>query len=294
MRTLANNTKTIVILASEAYLPMLRACITSIQKNFSLQIDINVGWFGDTMPMLPKGVFVHPAKDSSWAYTQGSTAEQIFGSRPALIKFLMQKMHYHQVLHLGADVMFYSISDWIFEAYKEEDTAACPHSCAPYPMDGKNPNELQVHLTGQLNSDFVLYNARKATLDFLTFQIKQHELAFGNNPAIGHFYDQVWLSFLPYYTNCKIIKDPRINVAYYNLHERRLIRTDKNQYWVQIDEAPNTLYQLVCFQFTGYDPNYPATLSKYNGRLDIVHKDVVHLCLEYQQQLEGAGWGLQQ
>ena len=293
-RIVANNTKTIAILASEAYLPQLRACITSIKKHFGLQVDINVAWFGDSMPMLPKGVFVHPAKSSEWAFPLGNTMEQVLGSRPAYIKFLMSKMHYHQVLHIGADVMFYSNSDWVFEAYKEADTAACPHSCAPYPNDGKKPNELQVHLTGHLNSDFVMYNAYKQTLDFLDFQIREHNKCFGNDPSQGYFYDQVWLAFLPYYTTCTLIKDPRINVAYYNLHERQVIRTEKDQYWVQIKELPNILYQLTCFQFTGYNPSHPDTLSKYNSRLDIVNPDVVKLCLEYQEKLEEAGWRLQQ
>lgn len=289
-RAIANNTKTIAILASVEYLPHLRACITSIKKHFGLQVDINVAWFGDSLPMLPKGVFVHKAVGAKWAYPLGTVGEQILGTRPSFFKFLMEDMHYHQVLHIGADVMFYSNSDWLFDAYKEEDTAACPHSCAPYPDDGLKPNELQIHKTGQLNSDFVMYNNYKITRDFLNFQIKEHDKCFGNDTSQGYFYDQVWLSFLPYYTTCKLIKDPRINVAYYNLHERKVIRTEKDQYWVQIAELPNIMYQLTCFQFTGYNPNKPEQLSKYNGRIDIETPDVVKLCLEYKEKLEEAGW----
>lgn len=290
MRALANNTKTIAILASEAYLPQLRACITSIQNNFSLQVDINVAWFGDSLPMLPKGVFVHKANGSDWLFPLGETREQVLASRPAFFKFLIKNMHYHSVLHVGADVMFYSISDWLFDAYKEFDTAATPHSCAPYPDDGLRPHELQVHQTGYFNSDFVMYNGTKTTLDFLDFQIKEHNKCFGVDLSSGYFYDQVWLSFLPFYTECKIIKDPRINVAYYNMHERRVIRTEKDQYWVQIVEMPNVLYQLVCFQFTGYNPTEPSNLSKYNKRGRLVTPDVVNLCIEYNDKLREAGW----
>lgn len=283
------NTKTLAILASQDFLPMLNACIKSAKVHFGPEVDINVAWFGDTLPMVPKGVYVHNAANSPWYEALDTVKDSILASRPGFIKYLLEDNKYYQVLHIGADVMFYSAADWVFEAYQTEDTAACPHSCAPYPEDGKNPTDLQVHLTGQLNSDFVLYNHYKPTLDFLTFQIKKHQHTFGNDLSKGHFYDQVWLSFLPYYTKCAIIKDPRINVAYYNLHERKVIKTDTT-YWIQTNDMDHVLYQLVCFQFTGYNPVLPTELSKYNGRPEIVNKDVISLCLDYHQKLEEAGW----
>jgi len=242
--------------------------------------------------MLPKSVFIHKAGGSKWMLDIGETKEQILASRPSFVKFLMKECHYHQVLHVGADMLFYSAADWVFDAYKEEDTAACPHACAPYPTKpDQRAQDLQVHLTGQLNSDFVLYNAYQATVDFLDWQAARHAEVFGVDLANGYFFDQVWLSFLPYYTNCKIIKDPRLNVAYYNLHERAIIRTDTDAYWVRLTETPNLLYQLVCFQFSGFEP---VSLSKYNLNLEILTADVVKLSLEYQQKLEEAGWVSQQ
>lgn len=287
-RRIENNTRTVCILASEAYLPQLRVSITSIQKHFGSKVDVNVGWFGDSLPMLPKGVLVHKAEGSNWLLDIGETREQILASRPGFVKFLMKECHYNQILHVGADMVFYSTADWVFDTYKEDDAAACPHSCAPYPnKEGVRPMDLQVHLTGQLNSDFVLYNAYKDTVDFLDWQIARHADVFGVDLANGYFFDQVWLSFLPYYTNCKIIKDPRLNVAYYNLHERSIIRTGPDTYWVQLIETPNLLYQLVCFQFSGFDTH---KLSKYNLNLELLTKDVVQLSIEYKQKLEGAGW----
>lgn len=283
------NTKTIAILASDVFLPMLKACIASVRANFGADVDINVAWFGETLPMVPKGVYIHRAVNSDWYEQVGDIKDSILASRPGFIRYLLTDCKYYQVLHIGSDVMFYSNADYVFEVYKESDTAACPHSCEPYPEDGKHPHDLQVHLTGQLNSDFVLYNHYEATLKFLNFQIKKHQHTFGNAIDKGHFYDQVWLSFLPYYTKCSIIKDPRLNVAYYNLHERRIIKADAN-YWVQVNDMQNVMYQLVCFQFTGYNPAFPANLSKYNGRPEIVNPDVVKLCLEYTQKLEEAGW----
>jgi hypothetical protein len=76
----------------------------------------------------------------------------------------------------------------------------------------------------------------------------------------GLFTDQIWINFVPLFFNkVKILKHPGYNMAYWNLHERRVSKKEK-EYYV------NKQYPLVFYHFSGFNPLIPDILSKYQNR----------------------------
>lgn len=256
--------RTVAILASDAYLPRLKVCIDHIRK-YSPEVPINVLYFGDREDIV--GYSDHLIVTTSLRL---ESFKDIFAARPAyMIQLLRQG--YNSVLHLGADVIFYSPVEEIFEQYREYDAAGSPHIITPIPYDGKMPSNEQIHLTGQLNSDFILWNYTKSALTFLEWQHKELQRANADDPSRGQFFDQVYLSFAPYFIdNFHIIKDPGHNVAYFNLHERDLENAKSIQY-------------------TGYNFSTRPILSKYMRRPSDFTITAAKRAIDYGNKLEDAG-----
>lgn len=256
--------KTVAILSSEAYLPRLKVCINHIRKH-SPDIPINVLYFGDREDIA--GYTDHLIVTSSLRI---KSVKDIFAARPAyMIQLLRQG--YNSVLHIGSDVLFYSPLEEIFSNYSHYDAAGSPHIITPIPYDGKMPSNEQIHLTGQLNSDFMLWNYSKSTLMFLEWQHKELQRCNEDEPSRGRFFDQVYLSFAPYFIeNFHIMRDTYHNVAYFNLHERDL----------------DTAHSI---QYTGYDFKTRTRLSKYMQRPSDMTISAVKRAIAYGNELEDAG-----
>lgn len=105
------------------------------------------------------------------------------------------------------------------------------------------------------------------------------------NPSKGLFTDQIWINFVPlFFDNVCILKHPGYNMAYWNLHERRLgedlnvIKDDKS-------------YPLVFFHFSGYDPLRPDILSKYQDRYNFEERsDIKDIFKDYTEKVIKNGY----
>ena len=80
--------------------------------------------------------------------------------------------------------------------------------------------------------------------------------------AGGLFTDQKWMDLSPgFVDSLAIVRDPGVNLAYWNLEGRDLQRTPKG--W-QVDSGPVTF-----FHFSGFDPLRPKVLSKHQNRVSV-------------------------
>jgi hypothetical protein len=81
------------------------------------------------------------------------------------------------------------------------------------------------------------------------------------------------------FPNVAILRDPGCNIAYWNLHERRIERRD-GEYWV------NGASTLKCFHFSGMDLNDINRISKYQNRYTLRERaDLVPLFEDYRHQV---------
>ena len=99
----------------------------------------------------------------------------------------------------------------------------------------------------------------------------------------GYFVDQRWFDLAPgFLTDFAIVRDPEYNVAYWNLHGRRLERDDGGY---KVDGRP-----LAFFHFSGFDPDHPLVLSRYQDRIDVLADPVLErLLAEYAAEVNGEG-----
>jgi hypothetical protein len=80
------------------------------------------------------------------------------------------------------------------------------------------------------------------------------------------FTDQIWINFVPlFFKKVHVLMHPGYNMAYWNLHERKLTKAN-NQYLV------NDREKLVFFHYSGFKTEIPNTISKYQNRFTFEDK----------------------
>lgn len=256
--------QTIAILASETYLPHLKVCIDAIRK-YNKLIHINVMYFGkrEDINGYTGSLFVTSATDNG----REPIGKQIYAARP---HFMLQLLNsgYTQVLHIGADVIFYSNPEQVFLDYQNSNVALSPHITSPPENLG---SVVQVHRVGLFNSDFVLWNDSVDTRRFLEWQKTSMQSFNEDRPDLGLFFDQTYLTFAAFFIENAVHIGREHNVAYFNLHEKRR--------------------KIKSFQFTGFNPQMPTEVSKFMhpAQKKFLTSEVIKITLEYQANLEKAG-----
>jgi hypothetical protein len=105
-------------------------------------------------------------------------------------------------------------------------------------------------------------------------------------PEEGLFVDQRLIDFVPAFFAPYIVRDRAYNVAYWNLHERRV---NWNGEGYEIAGSP-----LRFFHFSGFNPATPDVLSKHQGTTPRIvlseEPTLARLCREYADHLFAAGY----
>jgi hypothetical protein len=253
--------KTLAYLITPSFLPQLLVSIESARKDQGYSEDINILFFAATLPdkstqaLFGRRVYWHLAGEPQ-------EIKELYHKRPSFVLQLFDD-GYEQVIHLGADVVFYSgARAELLEDSPFTNLVSC-HSSAPvYPI--------ATHKTGLVNSDYVSW-AAETSRSFLAWQ--QEQLNKVNDNQNGYFFDQIYLDFVfPQLRASLGIVDPVTeNRAWYNIHE-------------PFDRA-----QLASFQFTGFREQVPTVLTKHKS-IDpkLITKDVVELCLDYADRIASA------
>jgi hypothetical protein len=107
-----------------------------------------------------------------------------------------------------------------------------------------------------------------------------------NDAGNGYFVDQKWTNFVPcYFDKVGIVKHPGCNVAYWNLHERRV--TAKASEWIVEPDSP-----LIFFHFSGIGIDDEEGVSKHTTRSNLLNRpDLTELFGAYRQALRLAQGG---
>jgi hypothetical protein len=165
---------------------------------------------------------------------------------------------YKHVLYLDPDIRVFAPLVPVLDALNNADIVLTPHALGPV-MDAMRPSDVDFLRTGVYNLGFIGLKASKQTNAMLDWW-ESRCLGMGfNDPAFGIFVDQKWIDLVPsYFSSVYILRHPGCNVAYWNLHEREVLR-DLNGF------AVNSL-PLVYFHFSGIVPSNSKILSKHQNR----------------------------
>lgn len=150
--------------------------------------------------------------------------------RGLLHRYMQERTQARAWLQLDADTMVWGDLSPVFEAVERASVTLTPHLLAP-DDDYRNRPETLVSRFGMFNAGCVGVS-RDAGKPFIDWFVERLEL-FCFRDSFGGFVDQRWLTFVPiFFKDASVLHHPGVNIAYWNLHERRLTTDDNGGYLV--------------------------------------------------------------
>jgi hypothetical protein len=202
--------------------------------------------------------------------------------KPTFLKALLVR-GIDQLVYLDPDIFVYRALDSVFAALNERSIVLTPHILSPITDDGQS--ELSFLLGGVFNLGFVAVNKCEETDSFLSWwENRCLNLAF-DEQRIGLFVDQKWINLVPcLFDSVKILKNPGCNMAYWNLHERRL--SQDGGVWMVNQDTPLNFYH-----FSGISVDGGERISKYTDSFNLNNRpDLRSIFEDYRAQLIDHGY----
>ncbi len=200
--------------------------------------------------------------------------------KPTFLKLLFARHHLETLTYLDPDIFVYSPLTPVFDTLTAGASAVLtPHITAPI-TDRKLPSEQDHLYNGTYNLGFIALRRSPETTDLLNWWERRClDLGFSEGRT-GLFVDQKWMNLAPgLFPNVGILRNPGINMAYWNLHERTLTGTPGTP-------TVNGIAPLCFFHFSGIVPADPTSISKHTNRLTLADRpDLQDLFAAYQSAL---------
>lgn len=166
---------------------------------------------------------------------------------------------YQQVLYIDPDIQIFSYLSPVLNALQDSSIVVTPHSMTPI-LDGKNPSDVDFSRFGSFNLGFVGVRQCSEAMNFLDWWSDRCLQLGYYEPQLGLAVDQKWIDLAPcYFPNLRILRNPGLNVAFWNLHERQLSRRDGE--WVVNDSEP-----LYFFHFSSFNIAEPISIAHKQSR----------------------------
>jgi glycosyltransferase involved in cell wall biosynthesis len=229
--------------------------------------------------LAPADIGCEPFMHMALAYT---VLELSTAVKPWLLRHLLRETG-GPVTYLDPDIKVYGSLARMDELADRHGVVLTPHNTEPIPQDGRRPSQVDIMIAGVYNLGCVTVADRPEVDLLLDWWAERLERDCRVDPTWGYFVDQRWFDLAPgFMSDVAILRDPAYNVAYWNLHSRK-IGLDGSRYLV--DGRP-----LAFFHFSGFDPDHPLVLSRYQDRIDVVGDAALERILaEYAAEVNGAG-----
>jgi hypothetical protein len=201
---------------------------------------------------------------------------------PFAIEHLLGRGH-ERVLFLKQETLVLGELGSIWSGLERHSALVTPHFLRPPRRADALEWELNVLRAGVFNGGVIAFADCAETRAFLAWWKERTFRGCVLDPANGFHYEQRWLDFLPsLMPGYGQVRDPGVNVGHWNLPDREIrVAGDK----VTAEGAPCRV-----FRFSGYDPDAPAQVTRYNAhyRVDSTG-DAAKVFALYQSMLGDAG-----
>lgn len=225
------------------------------------------------------GVADLPAMCFKYGIVEFSTAV-----KPYLLSLLMRNRWEAAVVYFDPDIYIQRPLGELKAALGRGNIVLTPHITKPIPLDGLSPSEPDIMVSGAYNLGFIALRRSEEALRFLSWWEERLEDGCRIDVPRGLFTDQKWIDLVPgLFPSTYILRDPTYNVAFWNLHERRV---DRGEAGYLVNGRPAAF-----FHISGFDPESPERLSKHQTRTRVEPGSALHCLLEeYAEQLLRAGY----
>jgi hypothetical protein len=169
--------------------------------------------------------------------------------------------------------------DNLYEALEKNDIILTPHLDTDYPDDRLLPDDVHIMKSGIFNLGFIGLRKCSNVHQFLMWwQNKLYSKCIIQHSS-GYFVDQKFIDLaLCLFKNILIISDIGYNVAYWNLHGRKIEYIEGQ--WACNNE------KLYFFHFSGYKPENPDQISVHQNRINISDQpQLIKLFARYRKLL---------
>ncbi len=176
--------------------------------------------------------------------------------KPFMMLHLLERRGYDTVLYFDPDIEIHAPLSGVLAALAGGASfALTPHVLRPA-EGGEGPDDLSFLRAGSYNLGFLAVRDGAEARDVLGWWARRLLFQCVDAQAAGLFVDQKFMDLLPSLAGgVAVLRDPALNVAYWNLPQRHLARGGDG--WT-VDGRP-----LGFFHFSGFDPRRPGRLSKY-------------------------------
>lgn len=193
-------------------------------------------------------------------YKRYDTLELNCALKSFFLDHVMKQYRPAKLLFMDSDMVAFRSLDYVLGLLDDHSILLTPHIFSPFPADSHRPQERDILKAGLYNGGFIGLKNDQTGNAFLKWWTSRMVDQCYERPKMGLARDQNWLNFVPlYFENVQIVQHRGCNVAYWNLHERKVSKKG-DEYFV------NEEYPLLFFHFSGYQFSSPEIMSRYGGR----------------------------
>lgn len=180
--------------------------------------------------------------------------------KPFFLRFLLSKPAIREIIYLDPDILVLDTLGQLFSLLAAKDIVLTPHLDMDYPEDGKFPDDSHIMKSGVFNLGFIGIRRSGNAERFLDWWSGKMRDKCVIDHGKGYFVDQRFIDLaFPLFENIHVEKDTGYNVAYWNLHSRRVEWREGR--WL-CNGKP-----LYFFHFSNYKPEAPSLLSAFQNRI---------------------------
>lgn len=213
-----------------------------------------------------------------------SIAELCTVVKPELCLYFFEKGN-NSLLYIDPDIQVFSPFDEVFENLKQADMVLTPHICSPTGEVG-HPLDKDIMRTGIYNLGFIAMNNTPEIQIFVKWWDKRVKAYGFHDLKKGFFYDQIWLGYAPAFLDkVSVLRHLGYNVANWNLHERKVIKTNQG-YFINDIKTP-----LRFFHFSHFKIDALPVIASYNQNFTLTNRpDIAPVYNQYKSDLEENGY----
>ena len=204
--------------------------------------------------------------------------------KPTFLRYLLETEGVLSLVYLDPDILVYRSLEPVFAAGEGGASAVLtPHMTAPV-LDGRSPSEQDLLYNGTFNLGFIAVGGGEESRRLLCWwEERCLQLGFSEGRT-GLFVDQKWMNLAPgFFDRVVITRDPGLNMAYWNLHERTLVTTVGG---TLVEGPRGELQPLRFFHFSGLELDEPDDISRNTDRFRLADRpDLELLFQDYRNRL---------
>jgi lipopolysaccharide biosynthesis glycosyltransferase len=205
-------------------------------------------------------------------------------AKPFLLEHLARDRAIAKLLYLDPDILVTNRLDRLYSILDRFDIVLTPHIDTDFPEDGLQPDDSAMFRTGIFNLGFIGVRNSDETRLFLDWWKSKLYNKCAVDYQRGYFVDQKFMDLgSVIFENVHIERGVGYNVAYWNLHSRRIEKKDGK--W-SCNGGP-----LYFFHFSGYQQSDPERLT-YHVPKDVArhrisdNPEIKKLFLEYRERVD--------